>query len=186
LQTKWFLTGVISFLLLSGLISWLAGATLGKSSGFLGDIDELLALIIPVTIAIAILRYRLWDIDVIIRRTLVYSILTAFLVLVYFGCVTILQIIFSAFTSEKSTSAIVISTLAIAALFNPLRIRIQTFIDRRFYRSKSDAQKTLEGFASSARNEADLDRSTAELLWFAQSTTQPRNLSLWMKADGKP
>src|SRR3712207_6294066 len=106
---------------------------------------------------IAITRYRLYEIDIVINRTLVYGPLTAALVAIYFGAVVLLQRLFVALTDEKSTLAVVASTLLIAALFTPLRRRIQSFIDRRFYRRKYDAAKTLEAFSAKLRDETDLD-----------------------------
>src|SRR5829696_1078511 len=111
---------------------------------------------IPISMGIAVMRYRLYDIDLLINRTLVYGLLTATLVALYFGGIVLLQWLFVALTGEQSTLAVVASTLLIAALFNPLRRRIQSFIDRSFYRTKYDARKTLEGFSSKLRNETDL------------------------------
>jgi hypothetical protein len=140
---------------------------------------------IPMATGIAILRYRLYDIDRIINRTLVYGSLTALLTLVYFGGVTATQDIFRALTSqqEQPQLAIVVSTLVIAALFNPLRRRIQTFIDRLFYRSKYDATKTLETLSAKLRDETDLDALNADLVGVVSETMQPAHVSLWLRPD---
>lgn len=135
------------------------------------------AIIVAVTIA----RYRLWDIDLVIRRTVSYAILTALLLLVYFGSIIVLQQLFMRLTGEESTLATILSTLLIAALFLPLRRRVQDLIDRRFYRRKYDAAKVLERFAATARDETDLDTLAAELLAVIQETMQPQSASLWLK-----
>ncbi len=132
-------------------------------------------------IAIAILRYRLWDIDILIRRTLIYSILTALLALFYIGAVVILQQFLRALTGAGDDLAIIVSTLAIAALFNPLRHRVQDAIDHRFYRRKYDAQKVLERFAITARDEVELEKLTGELLNVVSETMQPTSVNLWLK-----
>jgi hypothetical protein len=135
----------------------------------------------PISMGIAILRYRLYEIDLIINRTLVYGSLTGLLALFYFGSVTALQYLFSLLTGQGNTLAIVASTLAIAALFMPLRRRIQSFIDRRFYRRKYDAAKTLEAFDSRLRYETDLERISEDLLEVVHETMQPSHISLWLR-----
>jgi hypothetical protein len=140
---------------------------------------------IPVAVGIAILRYRLYEIDIIINRTLVYGFLTAMLALVYFGGVTTTQAIFRALTGQEQQPqiAIVVSTLVIAALFNPLRRRIQGFIDRRFYRRKYDARKTLDTFAAKLRDQTDLDALSDDLVGVVRETKQPAHVSLWLRPD---
>jgi hypothetical protein len=140
---------------------------------------------IPVAVGFAVLKYRLYDIEVVINRTLVYGSLTAMLALVYFGGVATTQAIFRALTGqeEQPQLAVVVSTLVIAALFNPLRRRIQSFIDRRFYRRKYDATKTLEAFSAKLRDETDLDALNAELVGVVRETMQPAHVSLWLRPD---
>ena len=134
-----------------------------------------------VAIGVAILRYRLYDIDLIINRTLVYGALTAMLLAIYFGGIVVLQSIFVALTGQQSTLAVVASTLAIAALFNPLRRRVQAFVDRRFYRRKYDARKTLEAFSARLRDETDLDRLGEHLVGAVGEAMQPAYASLWLR-----
>jgi hypothetical protein len=137
--------------------------------------------LLPVAVGIAILKYGLYHLDI-INRALVYGILTALLALVYFGGVTATQAIFRALTGQQQQPqlAVVISTLAIAALFNPLRRRIQSFIDRRFYRKKYDAAKTLEAFSAQLRNETDLNTLSEDLVGVVRETMQPAHVSLWL------
>jgi hypothetical protein len=136
---------------------------------------------IALAIGLAILRFRLYDIDIIIQRTLQYTLLTGLLVLVYFGSVVLLQSLVENITGEQSPIVIVISTLAIAALFNPLRKRTQDFIDRRFFRKKFDAEQTLAHFATTARDEVDMEKLTSALLLVVEDAMQPEHTSLWIK-----
>jgi hypothetical protein len=140
---------------------------------------------VPVAVGIAILRYRLYEIDILINRALVYGSLTATLVALYFGGIVVLQRVFVALTGEQSTLAVVASTLLIAALFNPLRRRIQSFIDRSFYRSKYDVAKTLEGFSKKLRDETDLDALRGDLLGVVTETMQPAHVSLWLRSPAE-
>jgi hypothetical protein len=145
-------------------------------------IDALMFASLPVAAGIAILRYRLYDIDVLINRTLVYGSLTVTLAAVYFGSVVVLQRIFVAITGGDSQLTIVASTLAIAALFNPLRRRVQAFVDRRFYRNKYDAARTLEAFAAKLRDETDLDSLSGDVVAVIRETLEPEHASLWLRA----
>ena len=136
---------------------------------------------IPLAAGIAMVKYHLYDIDVIINRALVYGVLTATLAATYFGSVVLLQMAFRGVTGQGNAVAIVISTLAIAALFMPLRLRIQSFIDRRFYRRRYDAALTLAAFADRMRDEVDVDRLTRELVEVVHKTMQPAHVSLWLR-----
>jgi hypothetical protein len=176
-QIKWLLAGVavLAVLVASGLILSFLGQTIG-------DMMVNAAVLAPfIGIGVALLRHHLYDIDVIIRRTLLYTAVSAILAIVYLGSVILLQQLLSTVTGQQSAVAIVISTLFIAALFSPLRNRLQAFIDRRFYRQKYDAAQTLAQFAQTARDEVELDELTAELLRVIQKTMQPKNLSIWLK-----
>lgn len=188
-QTRWVLFGVIS-----GLGAFVIVATGAMITGFWQSTwaipawtaMNLIATLIPITFGIAMLRSNLWDIDIVIRRTTIYAILTALLALIYFGSVIALQRLLSPFTGE-STPAVVLSTLLIAAIFLPLRRRVQDVIDRRFFRRKYDAEKVLERFAATVRDETDLDELTAELVRVIQETMQPEHVTVWLKptADGR-
>jgi hypothetical protein len=138
-------------------------------------------LLVPLSISVAMLRSYLFDIDVLINRTLVYGSLTTVLIAVYSGGIVLLQRMFVAFTGQRSTLAVVASTLAIAALFNPLRQRVQSFTDRRFYRRKYDARKTLEAFSTKLRNETNLDALSDDLVGVVRETMQPVHTSLWLR-----
>ena len=180
-QIKWLAYGgavVVSAVFASGVISiWSHNVSIAVVSfGLLG---------VPVFTGVAIGRYRLYEIDIVINRTLVYGALTAALVAVYFGGVATTQALFRALTGQEQQPqlAIVVSTLAIAALFNPLRGRIQSFIDRRFYRRKYDAQKTLEAFSSKLRDETDLEALSGDLEGVVRETMQPAYVSLWLRPD---
>jgi hypothetical protein len=184
-QLKWF--AYAAALLVSGLVvsSVLAAieAEVSELVFFVIFIAPLLG--IPVAMGIAILKYRLYDIDLLINRTLVYGALTAMLALVYFGGVTATQAIFRALTGQEQQPqlAIVVSTLVIAALFNPLRRRIQSFIDRRFYRRKYDAAKTLESFSTKLRQKTDLNALNDDLVGVVAQTMQPAHVSLWLRSE---
>jgi hypothetical protein len=185
-QIKWLLYACAVFLVvyIGGFVSGLGGTD--SLGGYIwGVFFGLSVITLPAAIGIAIFRYRLYDIDVVINRTLVYGALTATLAAVYFGSVTATHAIFQALTGqeEQPQLAIVVSTLVIAALFNPLRRRIQGFIDRRFYRRKYDARKTLEAFSAKLRDETDLDALNNELVGVVRETMQPAHVSLWLRPD---
>jgi hypothetical protein len=194
-QIKWiaFAASLLAFLFLASVAaSLLAAGTTGAAEPLwlklLQNAAALSYVGIPVAVGFAVLRYRLYEIDLIINRTLVYGSLTAMLAVVYFGGVAATQAIFRALTSqqEQPQIAIVVSTLVIAALFNPLRRRIQAFIDRRFYRRKYDARKTLEAFSAKLRDETDLDALSDDLVSVVTETMQPAHVSLWLRPDIGP
>ena len=185
LQTRWVVFGIVAALggvcalvVLDLIVSWgVMASVLGSTALFL------FAFMIPLSIGVAVLRYRLFDIDVLINRTLVYGSLTVTLATVYLGSVVATQFLFRTFSGQEQQPqlAVVVSTLAIAALFNPLRHRIQNIIDRRFYRRKYDARQTLSAFSRKLREETDLEQLRAELLSAIRETMQPEHVSLWLR-----
>jgi hypothetical protein len=188
-QTKWVVFGVVvgasGFLSVIVLVSTVWSGPTSTALGYLVGITViyLFILLVPITVAIAILRSRLWDIDIVIRRTLIYGLLTALLAVVYLGAVVALQTIFTALTgSARSELVTVLSTLVIAALFVPLRNAIQSRIDRRFYRRKYDAARTLAQFGATSRDEVNLDDLSAHLLEAVDETMQPESVGLWLRA----
>ena len=183
-QLKWFTytsTLAISGTILTYTISEALGAQWLKWAGY--ALMQVGLVGVPISMGIAILRYRLYEIDTLINRTLVHGPLTAALVALYFGGVVLLQSLFVVLTGERSTLAIVASTLVIAAMFNPLRRRIQSFIDRRFYRRKYDARKTLEAFSTKLRDETDIEALNDELVGVVRETMQPAHVTLWLLTD---
>jgi len=188
-QTKWVALGFF-VVLVAGLVAVSLGGYLstqhnGSLYALFSPGFSIFSLLLPLSIGLAMLRSRLWDIDIIINRTLVYGVLTISLVLVYVGLVIGLESLVRLFTGQASQSPVVIvaSTLAIAALFRPLRRRLQIIIDRRFYRRKYDAAKTLEAFSATLRNEVDLAALREHLLAVVQETMQPAHVSLWLRTD---
>jgi hypothetical protein len=188
-QTKWvffsllFLVFWVLFRMIDpgGSLRFELGALYGL---FLVITGFVVVLMIPVAFAVSILRYRLFDIDLIIRRTLQYGLLTGLLLGLYFGMVVVLQATFRALTGDESSPLItVVSTLLLAALFNPLRLRIQNLINRRFYRSAYNAEKILEDFAHEVRDEVDIDRLADSILQVAEQAMQPERASLLIKKD---
>jgi len=182
-QMKW-----LTYAAAANFATLLLVMSLPADSAWYRAVDSLSNLVLaglPVAVGIAILKYRLYEIDLIINRTLVYGSLTVMLALIYFGGVAITQAIFGALTGKEQQSqlAVVVSTLAIAALFMPMRRRIQSFIDSRFYRSKYDARKTLETFSAQLRNETDLDALSGDLVGVIRETMQPAHVSLWLRVD---
>ena len=180
-QIKWFASAAALTLVFTFVFEQMTNTKNDLLGVILTTLSVLFVPAIPVATGIAIFRYRLYDIDAIINRTLVYGSLSASLVLVYVGSVISLQYIFRTLTGGGSQLVIVASTLVIAALFNPLRRRIQEFIDRRFYRRKYDARNTLATFSQTLREETDLNALNAGLLSVVRETMQPEHLSMWLK-----
>jgi hypothetical protein len=191
LQFKWFAFSV-SLLIVVAPVFFFRGQIWGDGDTLplqvILAIENILIAAVPVSVAVAILKYRLYDIDVIIRRTLVYSVLTATLAALYWGGVASLQALLRPITGEGNDLAIVATTLAVAALSLPLRRGIQGFIDRRFYRRKYDAAKTIAAFGDHVRDEVELDKLTARLVEVVDETMQPEHVALWLRetAAGSP
>ena len=192
-QIKWLafaasFVGLMYFgTLISGLLLSPESYTTNETPPLWVSLSQLLSYVsfasVPIAIGFAVLKYRLYDIEIIINRALVYGPLTITLASLYFGGIVLLQRVFVIITGERSTLAVVASTLLIAALFNPLRRRIQSFIDRRFYRRKYDAAKTLTGFSTRLREETDLDTLNAHLVGVVTETMQPAHVSLWLRPE---
>lgn len=187
-QTKWVVLGLAA--LAAGVTNWILfiesfppppGSERILVNLIFVIIVSLFNLVFPISVMLAILRYRLWDIDIIIRRTLQYTLLTGLLVLIYFGSVVLLQNLVENLTGEQSPIVIVVSTLGIAALFNPLRSRVQDFIDRRFFRTRYDSEQTLAQFAEVALDEVDVEKLTAALLGVVDETVQPEHIEIRIK-----
>lgn len=187
-QTKWVLFGLVLFMLLNLMLIVPYEMSLNLPSDVppplwveLTGVGWAISLaVLPVSLSIALLRYQLWDIDLVIRRTLIYGLVTLLLGLGYFGGLTLLQSLLIPVTGQQSALAIVITTLMIAALFNPLRSRVQRVIDRAFYRANYDAQQTLEDFSEQLRDEVNLDDIQRELFIVITNTMQPEDVSLWL------
>jgi hypothetical protein len=188
-QTKWVVLGIVSAVL--GAIGFASPLYIVPKFDQFGSLFTFVLeagltgslLLIPLSIGVALVHDRLWDVDIIINRTLIYGALTVSLTLLYFGGIAVLQRVFVALTGQQSTLAVVASTLLIAALFNPLRRRIRAVIDRRFYRRKYDARKTLEVFSTKLRDETDLGALSDDLVGVVRETMQPAHVSLWLRPD---
>jgi hypothetical protein len=192
-QTKWvvFALGilVVSLVITQAVLLLDPGLSIGKLSRFWFDLlgnyllGVVVAALIPLSIGISILRYRLWDIDLIIRRTLLYAVLSGLLGLVYFGSVVLIRQVLGGLTGNSS-AALILSTLLIAALFNPLRLQLQVVIDQRFYRPKYDASRVLDEFAAAARSLVELEALTVQLAAVVTAAVQPQGLNLWLRSSG--
>ncbi len=193
-QTKWVISGLAFWLVLIllqsvpyyYLLNLPPGSPLPWWEPYMSAFWLLSLSIMPISLSVAVLRYRLWDIDVIIRRTLVYAALSASLAVVFFGTVTVVQALFVAVSARsvgslRSPVSVVISTLVIAALFNPLRHRIQSDIDRRFFRQKYDAEKVIAAFSAGLREEVDLEDLQNQIMVVVEETLQPETVSLWLR-----
>ena len=188
-QTKWVAVGLASQLIVIG--SWIFVSiqfpaempSAARTTTLLVLLPAVVILgsLFPICVTVAILRYRLWDVDIVINRTLVYGTLTGVLIVVYLASVVLLQILFRGLAGQESPLAVVASTLVIAALFSPLRQRIQAVIDRRLYRRKYNAARTLETFGTKVRDEVDLGELSGSLLEIVEQSVQPERVTLWLK-----
>jgi hypothetical protein len=191
-QTKWVVFGLavpITYMILGMVLYLLFPGATSPGSLYLpayAAVQDLLLLLIPLSFGFAMLRSRLWDVDVLINRTLVYGVLTIILTTLYVGLVIGLQALLRGMISQDNSVSIMLSTLAIWALFLPLRRRIQRLIDRRFYRHKYDATKIVAAFSTALRNQVDLDQLREQLLAVVQETMQPTHISLWLRTDEHP
>ncbi len=188
-QIKWLLyaCGIFAVIHIPGLwINNLSSSENAIAADLYNFLIDLAILTFPAAIAIAILRYRLWDIDLIIRRTLVYGALTVALAGLYYGMVLLLGQVFRALTGQDSPVVVVLSTLLIAALFTPLRLRFQAVIDRRFYRQKYNAARAIESFSAAARNQVEFEHLTWQLVNVVEETIQPESISLWLSTRKEP
>jgi hypothetical protein len=185
-QVKWFAFAV-GMLAVSTTLAYVVSEAMDVEwLGWISSVLVIMSLVsLPVAMSVAILRYRLYQIDSLINRTLVYGSLTAVLAVVYFFAIVVLERVLAVLTGQESTLAVVASTLLIAALFTPLRRTIQSFIDRRFYRRKYDARKTLEAFSAQLRKETDLDALSDDLVSVVKETMQPEHASLWLRPPGR-
>ncbi len=184
-QYKWMALGLLGFIGI-GIAGWFLGVFIVGRNELVIYIATVGWLLLPISLAFAITRTRLFDIDLIIRRTLQYTLLSGLLALVYFGLIIVLQSAFTAITGQAQNDFVTVaSTLAIAALFLPLRRRVQDVIDRRFYRKKYDAAKVIADFAATCRDETDLEKLTARLVEVVQETMQPESVTLWLKPSGR-
>jgi len=183
-QVEWFAYAVVMLAISTTLAYVVSEAMDVRWLGWISSVLVIASIVgLPVAMSIAILRYRLYQIDSLINRTLVYGSLTAVLALVYFCTIVVFQRVLIVLTGQEPALAVVASTLVIAALFNPLRRRIQSFIDRRFYRRKYDARKTLETFSAQLRDETDLDALSNGLVGVVRETMQPAHVSLWLRPE---
>src|SRR5439155_13669373 len=179
-KVRWFIFGV-AISAIGYVVLWMVPTVLVGHPLIGVNALGVFGLPVPITLAVAILRYQLFDIDVIIRRALIYGFLTGSLAAVYFGSIVLLQQFFRVLVGQQADFAIVASTLAIAGIFTPLHRWTQTFVDRRFFRTKFDAAKVLGAFGTTLRDEVDLNRMTAALLTAVEESMQPASVSLWLR-----